>query len=201
MSSLTVRFLATSFLAAVLLLIAGCFRPQGRPLAELQRGDAQDKAYFVRPGDILNVDVYGEPGLSGEKIVREDGQLSMKFAGDIKVEGMTLEQTGKSLEKELSKFMPGATVSVALSRSAPIKYYLSGKFQKAGEYRSDGRITFLQAIATGGNFQPFADESNITLIRRSGNEEIRYVLDYNNVVAGREPNPELRDGDIISVTQ
>lgn len=181
--------------------LSSCLRPSGRPLSELISKSDKAVDYAVRSGDILTVDVYGEPGLSGDKIVREDGQLSLKFAGDVKVEGMTLEAAGKKLEGELSKFMPGATVSVALSKSAPIKYYLSGKFQKPGEYRSDGKITFLQAIATGGNFLPFADESAITLIRRATTGEIRYVLDYNNVVMGREPNPELRDGDILSVTQ
>lgn len=185
----------------LLFSISACLKPSGRPLSELLTDLNKSDDYLVRPGDILSVDVYGEPGLSGDKIVREDGQMSLKFAGDVKVETLTLEAAGKKLEAELSKFMPGATVSVALSKSAPIKYYLSGKFQKPGEYRSDGKITLLQAVATGGNFLPFADESAITLIRKAATGEIRYVLDYNNVVMGREPNPELRDGDILSVTQ
>ena len=185
----------------ICLSISSCLRPSGRPLSELIPNSDKSEDYLVRPGDILAVDVYGEPGLTGDKIVREDGQMSLKFAGDVKVQGLTLEAAGHKLESELSKFMPGATVSVALSKSAPIKYYLSGKFQKPGEYRSDGKITFLQAVATGGNFLPFADESSITLIRKTATTEIRYVLDYNNVVMGREPNPELRDGDILSVSQ
>jgi polysaccharide export outer membrane protein len=181
--------------------LTACFRPAGRPLSELIHSSDKKEDYLVRPGDVLNVDVYGEPNLSGEKIVREDGQLSLKFAGDVIVEGLNLEAASKKLEAELSKFMPGATVSVALSKSAPIKYYLLGKFQKPGEYRSDGKITFIQAVATGGSFLPFADDSAITLIRRTPAGEIRYVLDFTNVEKGREPNPELRDGDTISVTQ
>jgi len=193
--------LITFFILLSASFTTGCLKQQGRPLSELSKSQSEAVDYIVRPGDILNVDVYGEASLSGEKVVREDGQMSLKFAGDVKVQGLTLEATGKKIESELSKFMPGATVSVSLSRSAPIRYYLSGKFQKAGEYRSEGKITFLQAVATGGNFQPFADESSITLIRTTPTEQIRYVLDYNNVLLGREPNPELRDGDILSVTQ
>jgi len=188
-------------LIILVLCLSSCLRPSGRPLSELIPSSDKSEDYLVRPGDVLAIDVYGEPGLTGDKVVREDGQMSLKFAGDVKVQGLTLEAAGKKLEVELSKFMPGATVSVALSKSAPIKYYLSGKFQKPGEYRSDGKITFLQAVATGGNFLPFADESSITLIRKTSTTEIRYVLDYNNVVMGREPNPELRDGDILSVNQ
>lgn len=193
------KIFALSLLTAF--AVSSCAKPKGRPLVELTSESPEGKSYTIRPGDILNVDVYGEAQLSGERAVREDGQLTMKFVGDIKVEGMTLVEVSQKIEKELSKFIPATTVSVNLSRSAPIRYYLAGKFMSPGEKRSDGKITFLQAIATGGQFQPFADESSITLIRHTSKEEFRYVLDYNNVVLGREPNPELRDGDIISIGQ
>jgi len=195
------KFISLILVAA--LALTGCLGPNrnGRSLDELSRGTGEAESYRVRPGDVLSIDVYGETALTGERVVRDDGQLSMKFVGDIRVQGMTLEEVGKKIEEDLTKYLPAPTVSVNLSRSAPIKYYLSGKFVKAGEYRSDGKITFLQAIATGGNFQPFADESAITLIRRTQTGELRYVLDYNRVVRGGEPNPELRDGDIISIGQ
>jgi polysaccharide export outer membrane protein len=176
-------------------------KPSGRPLEELTAVDPAKEIYLVRPGDILLVDVYGEPSLSGERAVREDGQLSIKFIGDVRVEGLTLEKTAKKIEQELSRFIPATTVSVNLSRSAPIKYYLAGKFMQPGEKRSDGRINLLQAIATGGQFQPFANESAITLIRRTNEGELRYVLDYNRVLTGKDPNPELKDGDLITVGQ
>lgn len=188
-------------IAILALLFVGCAKPKGRPLEELLGGAGKDDVYLVRPGDILQVDVYGEAALSGERVVREDGQLSMKFIGDVAVERLTLEQVAKKIEQNLSKFIPATTVSVNLSRSAPIRYFLVGKFMQPGEKRSDGKITFLQAIATGGQFQPFADESALTLIRTTPEGQLRYVLDYNNVLLGREPNPELKDGDVISVGQ
>ena len=70
---------------------------------------------------------------------------------------------------------------------------------KSGEYRTDKRVTLLQAIATGGGFAPFADESNIMLIRKSTNGEKRYQFDYSELVQGEQPNPILRSGDIISI--
>ena len=84
-------------------------------------------------------------------------------------------------------------------QSAPIRYFLAGQFLKPGEFRSEQGITLLQAIAKAGGLAPFADESSITLIRRNASKELRYQLDYNRVVNGKEPNPLLRDGDFISV--
>lgn len=83
--------------------------------------------------------------------------------------------------------------------SLPIKYFLNGSFQKPGAYESDKPITLLQAIAVGGGFAPFADESSILLIRTKENLNLKYQLDYNRVLDAKEPNPVLRDGDVISV--
>ena len=37
------------------------------------------------------------------------------------------------------------------------------------------------------------------IIRKSANGDLRYRFDYNRVVDGREPNPELKNGDVVSV--
>ena len=84
-------------------------------------------------------------------------------------------------------------------QSAPIRYFLAGQFLKPGEFRSEQGITLLQAVAKAGGFAPFADESSIILIRKNAAKEFRYELDYNRVVSGRQPNPNLTDGDFISV--
>ncbi|HQH27907.1 MAG TPA: SLBB domain-containing protein, partial [Oligoflexia bacterium] len=105
----------------------------------------------------------------------------------------------EDVTKRLQAFVPAASVTISVVQTAPIRYYLSGQFVKPGEYRSEGRITFLQAISTGGGLAPFADESSIILIRRGPEGELRYELDYNQVVEGKDPNPELKDGDTIAV--
>lgn len=180
------------------LFTIGC-RPGGtRPLDELSATAAAGQ-YTAQAGDTLEVNVWGEPRLSGEVLVREDGQLTMQLINDVTAEGKTLKALSDEIADRLKKFVPGASVTVSVVQSAPIRYFLSGQFQKPGEYRSDKKISLLQAIATGGGFAPFADESNITLIRKGGEGDIRYSLDYNRVVDGRDPNPELKNGDFVTV--
>jgi polysaccharide export outer membrane protein len=168
------------------------------PLDELKATEEQGK-YQVKTGDTLTVAVWGEPRLSGEVFVREDGNFSMALVEDVFVEGKTTKEVAAEVQSRLEKFVPGASVSVSVAQSAPIRYFLSGQFNKPGEYRSDRRITVLQAIATGGGFAPFARESAITLIRRTATGEKRYALDYGRVIDGSQPNPELKNGDIIAV--
>ncbi len=169
------------------------------PLDELKKQAETGGDYQVQAGDVLDVQVWGESRLSGEVFVRDDGNLTMRLINDVPAAGSTVKELGNEIKKRLGEFIPAASVTVSVIHTAPVRYYLSGKFMKPGEYRSDKSITFLQAVATGGGFIPFADESNIMLIRKGAEKDLRYELDYNRVVEGREPNPLLKSGDIIAV--
>lgn len=169
------------------------------PLTELSQKTESSGDYQIQAGDVLDVQVWGESRLSGEVFVRDDGNLTMRLINDVQAEGKTVKELGEVIKTQLGEFIPAASVTVSVVHTAPVRYYLSGKFMKPGEYRSDKRITFLQAVATGGGFVPFADESNIMLIRKGAESDLRYELDYNRVVEGREPNPMLKSGDIIAI--
>ncbi len=192
-------FTITSVFFCTLITLSGCFPAKGiRPLSELKVNNEQE-AYHAKSGDTLNVEVWGEPRLSGDVFVRQDGKFTMALINEVSAEDKTLSEISKDITEALKEFIPAASVTLSVVTTAPIRYYLSGTFAKPGEFRSDSRVTLLQAIATGGGFAPFADESNILLIRKMPTGEIRYQLNYSNVIEGSEPNPELKNGDIIAV--
>lgn len=196
-----IRSVLGALLAALALFgLLGCSSSNLSPIEELAGEPSQsDEEYQIQAGDVLEIQVWGEPRLSGEVLVRDNGKLTLPLINEVKAEGLTSAELKDTLSKELSEFIPAASVTVIVKHTAPTRYFLSGQFMKPGEYRSDKKITFLQAIATGGGFAPFADDSSIILIRRAPTGELRYELDYSRVVDGREPNPILRNGDIIAV--
>ncbi len=184
----------------VLGVLIGCGSGiKGRSLEELASSSSVSQEYQINAGDTLSVKVWGESSLSGDVLVREDGRFTMALVGDIEAQGKTVTQISEVVKTKLKAFIPATSVSVSVVQTAPIRYYLNGLFIKPGEYRSEGQITLLQAISTGGGFAPFANESSLVLIRKTPEGELRYELDYNLVIEGREPNPVLRNGDIITV--
>lgn len=191
-----------SFIFVILVLsfqVTGCiFGKSGRPLTELSKAQ-ETQAYKVKAGDTLRVDVWGESRLSGEVLVRKDGNFTLQLVNDVPAAGKSVEEITTYVTSSLAQYVPGASVSVSVIQSAPIKYYLMGSFMKPGEYQSEVAITLLQAIATGQGFAPFANESEVVLIRKATTGEFRYTLDYNRVIEGKEPNPELHNGDTIIV--
>lgn len=190
-------------LATILLVLfsfTACFgNGNTLPADELATGQFEDEEYYVKPGDVLMIKVWGEPRLSGEVVVREDGRFSMQLIDEVSASGKSLLQLKDELEARLTEFVPGVSVSPSVIQAAPVRYFLVGQFAGPGEYRSELGISLLQAIAKAGGFAPFADESRLILIRKGPGGELRYRLDYNRVVAGDDPNPKLKDGDLLSV--
>jgi polysaccharide biosynthesis/export protein len=193
------RILLILLLIGLLPFISCYSNVASRPLDELSQDFGSSEQYLVKEGDTLMVQVWGEPKLSGEVLVREDGRFTLPLIGDVVATGRSLEQISWAVSEQLEDYLSNASVSVSVLHSAPTVYYLSGTFIRPGEYRSDGRITLLQAISTGGGFAPFANQREIILIRKAIDGEHRYTLDYNRVLDGREPNPAIRNGDVIAV--
>ena len=168
-------------------------------LSELS-SDADGQAeYLVSVGDRLRVSVWGEARLTGPVLVRDDGAFTMELIGDVPAADRTIPEITTEVTERLAEYIPAASVSISVVQSAPVRYFLSGAFVRPGEYRSEGRITFLQAIATGQGFAPFADDSSIILIRKTSQGEKRYRLNYGKVINGKQPNPILKNGDVIAV--
>lgn len=184
----------------VLPIFASCsFGGNKSSLDELVQAADVGSIYRVSPGDTLAVEVWGEPKLSGNVYVRQDGKFSMPLVKDIEASGLTLDELSQEISSKLQQYIKSPSIAISVVLEAPTRYYLSGKFNKPGEFRSASKITLLQAIATGGGFAPFATTSSIILIRTFEAGEKRYELNYGSVIKGTEPNPILRDGDVIAV--
>jgi hypothetical protein len=84
-----------------------------------------------------------------------------------------------------------------------ITVYCLGEVSKPGavSFRSSERITVLTAIAHAGGLTDRASKK--ILVKRAapsdGHAEI--TVDYNKIIAGKEPDLELRQGDVIVVKE
>src|SRR5215467_5339664 len=58
-------------------------------------------ALQISPGDLLDLNVFDTPELSGRLRVDEHGNISLPLAGVLSVSGMTAEQAGLAIEAQL----------------------------------------------------------------------------------------------------
>lgn len=139
-------------------LVAACTsapppKPAPRPLA--QQFSAQ--LYAIAPSEVLRVDVYREPDLSGEYYVDPSGTINLPLIGRVAVAGENVTQVESKLELLLSRgFIKDPDVQVAIARFRPI--YITGEVKSAGEYPFAPGITVRQGITLAGGPTRFAAE-------------------------------------------
>jgi len=76
-----------------------------------------------------------------------------------------------------------------------------GKVGSPGEHPLEKKMTVLQAISRAGGLGPWADTSDIRLIRKIDGVERHFRIDYNAILSGKDvsQNVVLEPGDTIFV--
>lgn len=157
--------------------------------------------YLLGPGDVLEVNVFGEPEVSSSAVVRTDGRISLPLAGELNAAGITPDELSGSIRKRLEKFIETPEVSVILSEARPKSYYILGQVESPGEYDITRPVTVLQAIARAGGFLEWAKKGRIMVVGEPGTEEKITLFNYDAFLKNpdRTQNVILQPGDTIVV--
>jgi polysaccharide export outer membrane protein len=154
--------------------------------------------YVVEPPDLVIVEVLealpGRP-ISGERLVRPDGKISLGFYGDVFVAGLTLPEVKEKIILHLRKHLTDYNLGLVeeeelggMTDDKPAKpkmkdpkdsdrvfvdvtaynsknYYVLGDVLIPGKMPITGNETVLDAIEYAGGLMPTAAPQNIRLVR------------------------------------
>jgi polysaccharide export outer membrane protein len=151
--------------------------------------------YVVEPPDLLIVEVLealpGRP-ISGERLVRPDGKISLGFYGEVYVTGLTTDEIKEKIVLHLRKYLPDAVlglveedidretgkiiyknidprdsnrVFVDVTAYNSKFYYVEGDVAAPGKMPVTGNETVLDAINYAGGLLATAAPTNIRLVR------------------------------------
>ena len=164
-------------------------------------GVALPAGYVIGPEDVLSIVVWREKDMSADAVVRPDGKITLPLLNDFQAAGLTPDQLRADVEKAALKYMkePSATVIVKTINSR--KVHVLGNVMKAGTYPLAGDMTVLQAIATAGGLQEYADEKHITVMRKEDGKDRVLKFNYKDVIHQKnlQQNVMLKPGDTIIV--
>ena len=157
--------------------------------------------YIIRPPDVLEISVYGEPELSRQLVVRPDGRVSFPLIGDIRVAGRSTRQVKELVDQKLNAFVPEASSTVIVRDLGSLMYFVIGQVAKPGVFNVSTPLTVLQALSLAGGMTTFADTDDILIIRGHGEATQRLRFDYSEVRKGKklEDNILLERGDVVLV--
>lgn len=162
--------------------------PDQKRLPDLAKKRAFPK-YVVEPPDVLDVEVRGDLSgrpISGERLVRPDGKISLGFYGELQVAGLTTLEIKEKLIRHLRQFLSdeslglkkeqqkevvevaprdSALVTVTVQSFNSKGYYVQGEIAKPGRYPMTGNETVLDAINQAGGLLATTVHMNIRLVR------------------------------------
>ena len=159
-------------------------------------------AYFVQPGDVLEVSVWKEEDLQRKVLIRPDGRFSFPLAGDIDATGKTVGDLRQEVTALLQKYIPDLLVTVTVAEIQGNKIYVIGQVNQPGEFIVNPRVDVMQALSMAGGTTAFAALNDIVILRRDPNGSQRSIrFAYKDVEKGRslEQNIVLASGDVVVV--
>ncbi len=184
--------------------------------------------YVVEPPDLIVVEVLealpGRP-ISGERLVRPDGTISLDFYGRLPVRGLTTDQIKTKVILHLRKYLndevlglieedpdtgqmvpvpPGDSDRVYVDVTAYNSkvYFVQGDVMAAGRLPFTGNETVLDALNYAGGLHSVADPKNIRLCRPAhGKQAAReFRIDWEAIHRGdRTANLQILPGDRLVV--
>ena len=164
-------------------------------------GPAQER--IIKPGDLINIVVYGHEELSRPVTVSSNGSVDYPFMQNIPVDGMSLEELRRFMVAQLSRYLDGQpVVTLSFSESQLIAVSVLGYVKKPGTVQLTLFGTLQEAVSLVGGPLDGAKMDQVTLIREENGEvkKKNYNLVFLNLLGDMRQNPVLRQGDIVLVT-
>ena len=151
----------------------------------------QASSYTLAPGDEVAISVFGEPDLSVEFTLSDNGVLNYPFLGEIRVTGLTMPGLERRIADGLrGDYLINPEVTVLMKQYRP--FFLNGEVNRPGGYPYQPGLTLEKALALGGGLSPRAARSKI---------EVKRASDSSGVTVRIEMSEPVHAGDVITVPQ
>jgi len=161
-----------------------------------------EERYRLTPGDVLEVQFRYSPEFNQTVTVQPDGYISLEIGGDLKVAGLTVEQTREAILRKASTRLQDPVATIVLKEFQKPYFVIAGEVALPGKIEMRERVTALQAIMLAGGMKEAARSSQVVVFRRinSDTAEVK-LLNLKDIrrTADLENDLTLQPGDMVYV--
>ena len=167
----------------------------------------RDPRYRLQPTDSLEIHYRYTPEFNQITTIQPDGFVSLDLVGDLKLQGLTLDQAKVAILEKASQRLKDPEITLVLKEFEKPYFIVGGEVTSPGRFEMRGSVNALQAIAMAGGFKTAsAKHSQVILYRRVGPDLAKAeLLDLktamNPSAKATEPLTDLRPGDMLIVPQ
>jgi polysaccharide export outer membrane protein len=164
-----------------------------------------DSAPSIRigPGDLLTIQVFETPELSGTARVNQDGLANLPVLGAIRLAGLSANDASRTVEQDLKSrgLLLDPHVSIFVTEYASQGASVIGEVRSPGVYPTLGSRRLLDMISLAGGVAPTAGKV-ISIIHQGDPEHPRQIaLQPTPASLHLQENPVIDPGDTIVVAK
>ena len=140
-------------------------------IAQLEKAtSAESSVYLLSPVDKLSISVYGEPDLSSDQRISDQGTVSIPLLGETRIGGLTVSDAQKQIEAAFIKqrYLVNPVVTINIEAFSSKVVTVLGEVEEPGSIAiPEGRngLPLQVAIAEAGGFTGAAQKNEVTLRR------------------------------------
>ena len=202
MTPMTNSILSGALICSLLVSVDAVAQVAPAPVpAAAQVAIAPPEDFVIGANDVLGVVFWKEPDISGDVAVRPDGRITLPVIGEMQAAGLRPEQLQAEILARAAKYVTDPNVAVVVRTINSRRVFVTGRVTTPGGHPLNGPLTVLQAIALAGGLTEYADAKNITILRTTKAETVRFQFNYKDVAKGKslQQNIALMPGDTVVV--
>ena len=158
--------------------------------------------YRLQPGDVIDVQFRYTPEFNQTVTVQPDGYISLEIGGDLKVAGLTVEETKQAILVQANKRLQDPVATIVLKEFQKPYFVVSGEVAQPGKIEMRQKVTALQAIMLAGGMKESAKSSQVVVFRKINSDmaEVKVLnLKSINRTSDLENDLTLQAGDMVYV--
>src|SRR6266849_7696276 len=158
------RFILISIAAICILAGATCANAQQQRPPRLTT--VTEERYRLQPGDVIEVQFRYSPEFNQTVTVQPDGYISLEIGGDLKVAGLTVEDTRRMILRRAGARLQDPVATVLLKEFQKPYFVVAGAVTQPGKIEMRERVTAIQAIMLAGGLKEGANASQVIVFRK-----------------------------------
>ncbi|WP_106420021.1 polysaccharide biosynthesis/export family protein [Salinicola tamaricis] len=163
--------------------------------------DGLNPAYTIKPGDQINLRVWGGVEMQQVLTVDSQGNVFLPGIGPLNVQGTSNSELNKRVTSAIKSVYPeNVQVYTNLQGVQPVGVFVTGYVKNPGRYSGTPSDSILYFLDQAGGIEQALGSYRQIVVKRNG-RAIETVDLYDFLINGNMPRTQFRDGDTVVVEQ
>lgn len=162
--------------------------------------ESSNPVYRIGSGDVVRLDVYGRPEVSGKHVVGPDGKITVPLIGDVFVSDMTREAAVQALAERLRDYYSRPHPTLAVEEYTSNQVTVLGRVERAGLQKFPHPPTLAEVLANAGAMPILDKQATLTRCAIMRGRDKLIWVDLKALLNGDPAyNIRMKKGDIVFV--